>query len=315
MRVLVTGGAGFIGGNLVFALVGAGHDVCVVDDFSTGKLSNIHPAVELHHMDILDDGLDRVFTAFAPDAVVHLAAQTDVSRSIVDPDRDRAVNLEGTVAVARAAVAAGARRMLSASSAAVYGPQDAVPTPEGAEKRPANPYGSSKLAAESALAEVLAATGTDFASMRFSNVYGPRQDWRGEGGVVAIFAAALARGERPVIYGDGMQTRDFIFVGDVVGFILEALAFQGQLAGPMPDGPAYNVSTGIENSVQQVAAYLAASSGVLKVPEKRDAREGDVRRSSLDPSKAAERLGWEARQPIEAGLAFTWRWMRATSEA
>jgi len=311
MRVLVTGGAGFIGSNLVHALINGGHDVGIIDDFSTGSMANVHPAAWLRSMDILDPGLGAAVAEFGPDAVVHLAAQTDVTRSIADPERDRAVNVDGTVAVARAAAAAGARRVLSASSAAVYGTPESLPLREDAAKRPANPYGASKLAAESALATQLAGTGVDFACMRFSNVYGPRQDWRGEGGVVAIFAARLAAEEKPVIYGDGRQTRDFIYVGDVVAFIWEALGFEGALAQPGPDGPAYNVSTGQPTSVQQVAAYLSAASHVLKTPEYRDAREGDITDSVLDPVKATAALDWAAVQPIENGLVFTWRWMCA----
>jgi UDP-glucose 4-epimerase len=309
VRVLVTGGAGFIGSNLVHALLSGGVEVGVIDDFSTGKVENLHPAAWLRHLDILDASLPEVVAEFAPDAVVHLAAQTDVSRSLVDPARDREVNTAGTAAVARAAAAAGVKRMLSASSAAVYGDQDMLPIPETAPKRPMNPYGESKLAAESALAETLRGTGVDFACMRFANVYGPRQDWHGEGGVVAIFAAKLAAGERPIVYGDGSQTRDFIYVGDIVAFIVEALESPEPLAGQMPDGPAYNVSTGHGTSVQQIAAYLSAQSGVLKQPEMRPARPGDVAHSRLDPRKANERLGWVARQPIENGLAFTWRWL------
>ena len=311
MRVLVTGGAGFIGSNLVHALVVGGHEVGVIDDFSTGSMANVHPAVWLRHMDILDPTLPDVVAEFAPEAVVHLAAQTDVTRSIADPSRDRAVNVDGTVAVARAAVAAGARRILSASSAAVYGNPESLPVAEDAPKNPINPYGSSKLAAETALADALAGTGVDFASMRFSNVYGPRQGGHGEGGVVAIFAARLAAGERPVIYGDGRQTRDFIYVGDVVGFIVCALEAESPLAGPTPDGPAYNVSTGHAASVQQVAAYLSAASMVLKQPEFAPAREGDIADSVLDPGKAAAALDWAAGQPLDRGLAFTWRWMCA----
>jgi len=262
-------------------------------------------------LDILDPGLDEAVAEFAPDAVVHLAAQTDVTRSIADPEADRRLNVDGTVAVARAAAAAGARRMLSASSAAVYGPPESLPLREDALKRPANPYGASKLAAESAVADTLSGTGVDFACMRFSNVYGPRQDWRGEGGVVAIFASRLAAGEKPVIYGDGRQTRDFIYVGDVVAFIWEALEFEGVLAQSGQDGPAYNVSTGQPTSVQQVAAYLSAVSHVLKTPEFRDVRDGDIADSVLDPGKATATLDWAAVQPIENGLAFTWRWMCA----
>jgi len=311
MRVLVTGGAGFIGSNLVHALVAGGHSVAVVDDLSTGSVANLHPAADFRSLDVLDPGLPAAVAGFAPDAVVHLAAQTDVQRSIADPERDRAVNVGGTAAVARAAAAAGARRMLSASSAAVYGDPESVPLTEAAAKRPANPYGSSKLAAESALAEALEGTGVDFASMRFSNVYGPRQDWRGEGGVVAIMAARFAAGEAPVVFGDGNQTRDFIYVGDVVAFILDALELDAPLAGPMPDGPAYNVSTGVPTSVEQVAGYLRALSRVVVESEHRPARDGDILHSVLDPAKAARTVGWQARQPVDAGLALTWRWFSA----
>ena len=312
MRVLVTGGAGFIGSNLVHALISGGNAVAVVDDLSTGSVANLHPAAHFRSLDILDPALAEVMAEFAPDAVVHLAAQTDVQRSIVDPERDRAVNVGGTAAVARAAAAAGARRVLSASSAAVYGDPESLPIPETAPKRPINPYGASKLAAESALAEALAGTGVDFACMRFANVYGPRQDWRGEGGVVAILGSRFAAGERPVIFGDGTQTRDFIYVGDVVAFILDALESESQLAGESSDGPAYNVSTGIPTSVEQVASYLRALSGVLVGIDHEPVREGDIRQSVLDPAKAERIVGWQARQPIEAGLAITWRWLSAT---
>lgn len=312
MRVLVTGGAGFIGSNLVFALIGAGHEVAVVDDFSTGKVENLHPAARVHNASILDPALPEAFAEFAPECVVHLAAQTDVSRSIADPELDRLVNVEGTAAVARAAAGAGARRMLSASSAAVYGVQLVVPTPETAPKAPMNPYGASKLAAEQAMADALAGSGVDFASMRFANVYGPRQDWRGEGGVVAIFCSRLAQGERPIVYGDGRQSRDFIFVGDVVSFILDAIESTEPLAGPMPDGPAYNVSTGARTSVNELAMHLSAASGILKEPERREARVGDVESSALDPGKARERLDWSAQVPLENGLSFTWRWIRSS---
>lgn len=313
MRVLVTGGAGFIGSNLVFALLAQGHEVGVIDDLSTGSVGNLHPAAWFRKMDILDPAMPALVSEFGPEAVVHLAAQTDVQRSIADPEQDMAINQGGTEAVARAALSAGVRRILSASSAAVYGEPETLPLPETAAKRPSNPYGASKLAAESALAAVLEGTGVDFASMRFANVYGPRQDWRGEGGVVAIMGARLASGERPVIYGDGRQTRDFIFVGDVVGFILEALAAEVMLAGPMPDGPAYNVSTGRETPILQIAQHLRAASGVLREFDMEPAREGDIIASALDPSKAREVLGWSARQQLEQGLKLTWRWLAANN--
>lgn len=310
MRVLVTGGAGFIGSNLVHALLSGRHEIGVIDDLSTGKMGNVHPAAWFRRLDLLDGGFADAVAEFGPEAVVHLAAQADVQASVADPDRDWAVNVEGTRATAAAGAAAGARRVISASSAAVYGEPRELPVKETSPKAPANPYGRSKLAAETVLAETLSGTGTDFASFRFSNVYGPRQDWRGEGGVVAIFAARLAEGERPVIYGSGRQTRDFVYVGDVVGAIVDALFSDRDLAGEMPDGPAYNISTGERHSVEEVAATLRMASRVMKEFERRPAREGDVLDSALDPSKAAATFGWRARQMLDAGLAATWQWMQ-----
>lgn len=311
MRVLVTGGAGFIGGNLVKALVARGDDVGVIDDLTTGSEANLHPAAHFRRLDILDARLEAVVADFAPGAVVHLAAQTDVQRSFADPDRDRAVNVGGTAAVALAAAAAGAHRVLSASSAAVYGAPESLPLAETATKSPMNPYGESKLAAETVLAAALAGTGVDFASMRFANVYGPGQDWRGEGGVVAIMASRLTNGEPPVIFGDGVQTRDFIWVGDVVSFIISALGSDARLAGEMPDGPAYNVSTAARISVRRLAEMLQEASGVRSPIEYREAREGDILHSALDPAKAAAKLGWHAREELESGLRTTWQWFSA----
>jgi len=313
VRVLVTGGAGFIGSNLVYALIASGHEAGIIDDLSTGNVGNVHPAAWFRRLDVLDPALDGLVAEFAPEAVVHLAAQVDVQRSIADPQRDRAVNVDGTAAVARAAASAGVRRILSASSAAVYGEPESLPLAETAAKRPSNPYGASKLAAETALVGALEGTAVDCVSMRFANVYGPRQDWRGEGGVVAIFAAKLAAGERPVIYGDGRQTRDFIYVGDVVGFALSALMSERDLAGPLPDGPAYNVSSGIQSSVETLAALMGEAAGMQVEFEHRPARDGDIEHSALDPAKAAKALGWRAHQPLEAGLALTWRWFRAAN--
>jgi len=310
MRVLVTGGAGFIGSNLVFALLSGGHDVGVIDDMSTGKAENIHPYAWFRTLDILDPAMPAAVAEFAPDAVVHLAAQASVGASIRDPERDFAVNAEGTRAVARAAREAGATRMISASSAAVYGEPDAsqLPLPETALKAPANPYGSSKLAAEGTMAAELAGTGTDFAAFRFANVYGPRQDAAGEGGVVALFCASISAGTSPVVFGTGEQTRDFIYVGDIVAAILAALLSESPLALGDGDGASYNISTGLEISVNELLMSLRHTASFLGAVDARPARDGDVDRSSLDPSKAQRVFGWAARQELDTGLSMTWRW-------
>jgi len=307
MRVLVTGGAGFIGSNLVHALVGS-HEVGVIDDLSTGKAANLHPSAWNRTMDILDDRLAGAVAEFAPEVVVHLAAQSSVPRSIVDPVRDWAVNVDGTRRVAEAAVAAGARRVISASSAAVYGEPAEVPLRESSPTAPANPYGSSKLAAEAALAEALSGTGVDYASFRFSNVYGPRQDAEGEGGVVAIFCSGLAAGRAPVIYGTGEQTRDFIYVADVVAAIISAMDYGDLLSEATPAGAAYNISTGEEVSVSALAEALRPIAGFAGEFGHERERAGDVLRSALDPAKARKVFGWKALVPLAAGLGPTYRW-------
>ncbi len=308
MRVLITGGAGFIGSNLLWTLMTGDYQVGVIDDFSTGHFENLHPAAWFRTLDITDPRLADVVAEFAPEAVVHLAAQTSVPVSVADPERDRRINVEGTRAVARAALAAGARRVLSASSAAVYGDPEALPLAETAAKRPTNPYGASKLEAESVLAAELRGTGTDFASLRFANVFGPRQDAVGEGGVVAVFASRMQAKETPVVYGTGEQTRDFIYVGDVVAAIMAALDATGPLGGEGADGPAYNVSTGTEMSVEELVGALRLATGYYGPVDHAPAREGDIVRSVLDPSKAQAAFGWQARAPFETALARTVGW-------
>jgi UDP-glucose 4-epimerase len=305
VRVLITGGAGFIGSNLVRALLAAGHVVAVVDDLSTGRPENLDPRAVSRTLDILDPQFAGVCADFAPDAVVHLAAQSSVTVSLRDPERDRLVNAEGTRRVAAAAREAGAHRVLSASSAAVYGEPAELPLVETSPTAPVNPYGASKLEAESLLASELDGTGVDFASLRFSNVYGPRQDAEGEGGVAAIFLARVRDGLPPSVYGDGMQTRDFIFVGDVVAAVLAALAYEGRLA---EKGPAFNISTGTRASVQELVGAVRVAAGYLGPVEHEPAREGDIAHSVLDPSRAEATFGWRANVGLETGMALTWRW-------
>lgn len=308
LRVLVTGGAGFIGSNLVWTLVGGGHEVHVIDDLSTGRFENLHPAAMMRTLDITSDAFVDAVSGIRPEAIVHLAAQTSVPASMQDPARDRRINVDGTRSVAQAAKTCGASRVIFASSAAVYGEPAELPLRETAAKRPANPYGVSKLEAERVLADELLGSYVDFASLRFSNVYGPRQDWRGEGGVVAIFSAAMSAGQAPVVFGSGAQTRDFIYVGDVVSAMLAALEAPGTLAGDSGDGPAYNISTGSETSLDALVTYLRAATRYAGPVEHAPAREGDIDRSALDPSKARSVFGWEARVPLDTGLAMTVQW-------
>lgn len=312
MRVLITGGAGFIGSNLADALLAGGHDVGIIDDLSTGRSENVPEQAWMRTLDILDPAFPALVAEFAPQAVVHLAAQASVAESLRDPDRDWAVNAQGTRIVAKAAREAGATRVLAASSAAVYGEpaERDLPLRETAPKAPANPYGRSKLASEGQLADALAGSGVDWASFRFANVYGPRQDGEGEGGVVAVFCQRMYEGQTPTINGDGSQTRDFIFVGDVVGAIVAALTFEGTLGASADDG-AYNISTGRETSVNDLYSALSDASGFVGEATHGAALQGDVMRSSLDPSKAAAAFGWRAEVALRDGAEMTWRWYAA----
>jgi len=309
MRILVTGGAGFIGSNLVHALLSGGNDVAVIDNLSTGSAANLDPRATFRRLDILDDEFDSAVAEFGPEAIVHLAAQASVAVSVRDPEFDRVVNAEGTRRVAAAARAVGARKVISASSAAVYGEPAELPLRESSPTNPTNPYGSSKLEAESLLASELSGSDVDFASFRFSNVYGPRQDAQGEGGVVAIFCDRIHKALPPVILGDGSQTRDFIYVGDIVGAIVAALFTEGRLA--QESGASYNISTGERTSVESLVMSLRLAANYLGSVEHEPPREGDIVHSVLDPSRAAAAFGWKANVDLETGIAWTWRWFAA----
>ena len=308
MRVVVTGGAGFIGSSLVYALISGRSEVAIIDDLSTGSMDNVHPAAAFRRLDVTGPGLAEAIAAASPDVVVHLAAQVSVPVSIADPELDRRVNVDGTRAVAEAAVAAGARRMLFASSAAVYGDPTELPLTEESPTAPAVPYGHSKLAAEGVLAEVLRPAGVDFAALRFANVYGPRQKAEGEGGVVAQFGTRMARRETPVIYGTGKQTRDFIFVADVVNACVQAAEYEGTLALPGANGPAYNISTGRATSVNMLAEGLRVTMRYPGTIEHADPRPGDVEESVLSPEKAERVFGWRAAVELQTGLGGTAAW-------
>jgi UDP-glucose 4-epimerase len=310
MKAFVTGGAGFIGSNLVDALVDRGDHVEVLDDLSTGSTANLEAAVArgavLHEADIRDgERLAELVAAAAPDVIFHLAAQIDVRRAVADPGFDAQVNVGGTINVLEAARRAGVRRVVNSSTGgAIYGDAGTIPTPEDHLAAPMAPYGQSKLAAEGYLGLYARLYGLSAASLRYANVYGPRQDPHGEGGVVAIFCGKLAEGGTPVAFGDGRQTRDFIYVGDVVSANLAAA--QSDWAG------ACNVGTGTETSVVELAAALRAlGNGAPFELSYAPARTGEIVRSAVDPALAREVLGWRAEVALPEGLERTLAGVRA----
>jgi UDP-glucose 4-epimerase len=295
VRAVVTGGAGFIGSHVVEALLARGDEVTVVDDLSNGKRENVPDGAKLVLADVRE-GLDPVFEEARPEVVFHLAAQVDVRVSVERPDHDASVNVLGTVAVLEAARAVGAQVVFSSTGGAIYGECDG-PAPESAARRPLAPYGVSKLAGEEYLAAYNRLYGTSHVSLRYGNVYGPRQDPHGEAGVVAIFLGALARGQAPRIFGDGLQTRDYVYAGDVA---------RASLAAAGREGGVFNVGTGKETSVVELYALcrtVAASSlDAVDAP----ARLGELQRSVLDVSLAERGLGWRAEVPLDEGLRLTW---------
>jgi len=297
MRTIVTGGAGFIGSHVVDALVARGDEVHVLDDLSKGRRENVAAGAELHVADVRDP--DAVFEAVRPEIVLHLAAQADVRVSVERPGFDADVNVVGTVRVLEAARRHDARVVFASTGGAIYGECEA-PAREDAPRLPLAPYGTSKLAGEEYLATYNRLYGTHHVSLRFGNVYGPRQEPHGEAGVVAIFMGLLRDGGTPRIFGDGRQTRDYVFVGDVAAAVLAALGHDG--------GGVYNVGTGIETSVLDLYAAIRTATGIEREPEFAPPRLGELQRSVLDVSLAGRALGWRPETSLADGLAATWSW-------
>lgn len=311
MRTLVTGGAGFIGSHIVDAVLGRGDQVMVVDDLSTGREENVREAIgrgmTLFVGDIRDAGfVDALLRRERPEVVFHLAAQIDVRVSVSKPALDAEVNMAGTINLLEAARSSGVRRFVYASTGgAIYG-EGEPPFAEDAPIRPLSPYGQAKYAAEGYCDLYRRLHGVSTINLRLANIYGPRQDPLGEGGVIAIFCGKLLRGERPVVYGDGRQTRDYVYVGDVAKAAL--VASESEAHG------AYNIGRGEEVTVLEVVERLRAFGLELAVPdgsgfEPRFApeRKGEVRRNALDPAKARSELGFEAETALEDGLGRTLR--------
>jgi len=306
MRCLVTGGAGFIGSNLVDALLARGDEVTVVDDLSTGRMANLEPGLgagaELVEMDVRDaEALTRLAGEKRPEAIFHLAAQIDVRKSLADPFFDASINVGGTANVLEAARTSECGRVVSISTGgAIYGEGEGqqLPLPEEAPIAPLSAYGQSKFAAEGYVSLYERLYGLSGVSLRLGNVYGPRQDPLGEAGVIAIFCGLLKEGGRPTVFGDGTQTRDYIYVGDVVSAALAAA--ESTATG------AINIGTGKETNVLELAEALSELGGREDFePEFAPARTGEVQRITIDAGRAERELGWRAEMDLREGLRVT----------
>jgi UDP-glucose 4-epimerase len=303
MKTLVTGGAGFIGSNLVDALIARGDEVAVLDDVSTGRRENLADALErgaeLLELDIRDaEAVTAAVERARPEVIFHLAAQIDVRKSVADPAHDSRVNVEGTINVLGAAHAHGVRRVVNTSTGgAIYGEGQILPAPEDHPVAPEAPYGLSKFCAESYCGLFTRLHGLSTISLRYGNVYGPRQDPLGEAGVIAIFCGKLLDGGRPTIFGDGRQTRDYVYVGDVVDANLRAA--DSDATG------AFNVGRGVETSVLDIVEALAGISDNGFEADHAPPRPGEVQHIALDTSRTQSELGWKAQVDLAQGLRLT----------
>ena len=309
MRALVTGAAGFIGSNLVDRLLVDGNTVVAVDDLSSGRVANLDRArtydgFEFVEADIVSADLNGLLTDVRPEVVYHLAAQIDVRRSVTDPQFDATVNVIGAVRLAEAARRAGVRKVVNTSSGgAIYGVPQNFPTNEVAPADPASPYGAAKLAAEVYLNSFRHLYGMDCTHIAPANVYGPRQEPHGEAGVVAVFAKALLADQPTTVFGDGSNTRDYVYVDDVVDAFIRA-------SGSAGSGERFNVGTGVETSDRALHTVVAAVVGAPDEPQSAPARLGDVKRSCLDARKAELVLSWQARVRLEDGVRRTVEYFR-----
>ena len=303
MKVLVTGGAGFIGSHVTDVFLDAGHEVWALDDLSTGRRENLRPEVRLVVADIRSPEAARLVESERFEVMCHLAAQMDVRRSVADPRFDAEVNVGGFLNLLEAARRSGVRKVVfSSTGGAIYGEQDVFPAPESHPTRPVSPYGVSKAAGELYLGYYRAQHGLGSVALRYANVYGPRQNPHGEAGVVAIFSERLLRGEVCVVNGTGQQTRDFVYGPDVARANL--LAAQRDVEGPI------NIGTGVETDVNRLHALLARAAGTDRPAQHAPAKPGEQLRSSVDPSRAAELLGWRPTVALEEGLRRTVGWFR-----
>lgn len=308
MRIVVTGGAGFIGSHLVDAFIGAGHDVVVIDNLWShggGRRENLHPRASFVHMDIRDEAVKRIFHEVKPDLVCHHAAQHSVAIGARDPQFDANVNIVGMLNVLDAAVAAGTRKVTFASSAATYGDGVQMPADENSPQRPVSPYGISKMVTEHYLRFYQSEHGLDYTALRYGNVYGPRQDPNGEAGVIAIFCGKFLSNEGVRIDWDGEQSRDYVYVGDVVRANVAALT--------RGSGEIFVIGTGKKTTVNDVYKSLVAVTGFKAPITRAPRRAGDAREVYFNPAKAAKELGWKAEVDLKTGMRETIAYFRERS--
>ncbi|MCK9266003.1 NAD-dependent epimerase/dehydratase family protein [bacterium] len=305
MKILVTGGSGFIGSHITDKLIEAGHTVSVIDNLSTGNILNLNPKAHFYQMDIRDDKVKDVFEKESPQVVYHLAAQINVRKSEEDPFLDTSININGSINIIRNFIKLKGEKKLifSSTGGAIYGEAEELPTPETAEELPLSPYGISKLAVEKYLFYYSSCYQLDFVALRFGNVYGPRQNSKAEAGVIAIFAEKLLNNEQPIIFGDGKQTRDFVYIEDVVNSAIKSI--NKNLNG------IYNIGTGIETDINYIFDCIKKDtcSNINKTYE--GEKKAEVRRSSLSAKKFQQSAGWAPSYTIEEGIKNTVKWFKS----
>jgi len=309
-KILVTGGAGFIGSHLVDALIERGHKVVVIDNLSTGKKENINKKAKFYKIDICSPKIGEIFKKEKPEVVFHFAAQINVRKSVEDPIFDAKANILGSLNVIQNFINSQKSKIenlkfiFASTGGAIYGEAKKVPTPENYPTNPLSPYGISKLTVENYLKFYKENFGLKFVSLRFSNVYGPRQDPKGEAGAVAIFIEKLLRGEKPTIFGDGNQTRDFIFVEDVVSASLKAMEYKGEKE-------IFNIGTGIETSINELYKIISELLKTKLKPKYAPPKSGDLKRSCLNVSLAKKELKWVSKFSLKEGLQKTIEFLKS----
>lgn len=306
MNILVTGGGGFIGSHLVDALLARDHKVFIVDTLAAHGEQHVNPAATLLKIDLGDESLASLVTSNKIEVVFHLAAQVDVRKSVADPQYDATQNILGSLNLFEACRAAGVSKIIfSSSGGAVYGTTDTVPTPEAEIEHPISPYGVAKLAIEKYLHYYHAVHGMQYVTLRYANVYGPRQGGAGEAGVIAIFCEKVLAGTTPTINGDGGQTRDFVYVGDVVNANL--LALDCKTPGP------FNIGTGIETNMNELSLLVTKAAGATMDFNHGPAKLGEQRRSALDPTRAKKDLSWQPTVDLAQGIGETLKYFKKKS--